>query len=89
MKNIKQWVLFNCNRKFGFPVSESTELLGVTLDNELRFNCHITTICDKVNDQFSVIKRFGNLFSKKILLKLQGVSKKVYSWKKSANAKSA
>ena len=39
-------ILGNCNHKFAFPVNKSIELLGVTLDNELRFNCHITTICD-------------------------------------------
>ena len=57
-------ILGNCNHKFAFPVNKSIELLGVTLDNELKFNCHITTICDKVNNQFSVIKRFGSLFRK-------------------------
>ena len=66
-------VLGNCNHKFAFPVNDSIELLGVTLDNELKFNSHITTICDKVNNQFSVIKRFGKLFSKKLLLKLYKV----------------
>ena len=66
-------ILGNCNHKFAFPVNKSIELLGVTLDNELKFNCHITTICDKVNNQFSVIKRFGSLFRKKLLLKLYKV----------------
>ena len=66
-------VLGNCNHKFALPVNDSIELLGVTLDNELKFNRHITTICDKVNNQFSVIKRFGKLFSKKLLLKLYKV----------------
>ena len=66
-------VLGNCNHKFAFPVNYSIELLGVTLDDELKFNCNITTICDKVNNQFGVIKRFGKRFSKKLLLKLYKV----------------
>ena len=60
-------VLGNCNHKFDIPVNESIELLGVTLDNKLRFNCHITAICGKNNNQFSVIERFQKLFSKKLL----------------------
>ena len=46
-------VLGNCNHKSGFPVNELIELLEVAPDNEVRFNCHITAICDKVNSQFS------------------------------------
>ena len=41
-------ILGNCNHKFAFPINKSIELLGVTLDNELRFNCHITTKLWKV-----------------------------------------
>jgi hypothetical protein len=66
-------LLGNCNHRFAFPVNDSIELLGVTLDDELKFNCNIITICDKVNNQFGVIKRFGKLFRKKSLLKLYKV----------------
>ena len=70
-ENHQAIVLGNCHYKFAFSVNESIEL-GVILDNELRFNCHITTIFDQVNNQFSVIKGFGNLFRNKLLSRGDG-----------------
>ncbi len=45
------------------------------MDNELKFNCYITKICNRVQEftEFCVIKRFGRLFSKKFLLRLYKV----------------
>ena len=41
-----------------YPVKNSIDLLGVTIDKDLSFNRHISQICQKVNNQFSVLKRF-------------------------------
>ena len=42
----------NINYEFSFPVKNSIDLLGVTIDKDLNFNCHISQICVKVNKQF-------------------------------------
>ena len=36
-------------------------LLGVNSDNKLTFSKHVSDICDRVNNQLKVIKRFSNL----------------------------
>ena len=56
--------------KFYFPVQNSIHLLGVTVDNNFDFNCHISKICDKVNKQFSVLKRFKSLVIRNVVLPL-------------------
>ena len=45
------------NYEFSFSVKNSIDLLGVTIDKDLSFNHHISQICGKVNNQFSVLKR--------------------------------
>ena len=35
---------------FSFPVKNSIDLLGVTIDKDLSFNRHISQICEKVNN---------------------------------------
>ena len=46
----------NSNNEFSFPVKNSIDLLGVTIDKDLSFNRHISQICEKVNKQCSVLK---------------------------------
>ena len=36
--------------KFSFPLRNSIDLLGVSIDNNLSFNYHISKVCDKVNN---------------------------------------
>ena len=39
----------NSNYEFSFPVKNSIDSLGVTIDKDLSFNRHISQICEKVN----------------------------------------
>ena len=58
------------NYEFSFPVKNSIDLLGVTIDKDLSFNRHISQICEKVNKQFSVLKRFKNIITSNVMLRL-------------------
>ena len=58
------------NYEFSFPVKNSIDLLGVTIDKDLSFNSHISQICDKVNKQFSVLKRFKKIITRNVMLRL-------------------
>ena len=60
----------NSNYEFSFPVKNSIDLLGVTIDKDLSFNRHISQICEKVNKQFSVLKRFKNIITSNVMLRL-------------------
>ena len=51
-------VLGSTDYEFSFPLQNSIDLLGVSIDNNLSLNYHISKIYDKVNKQFSVLKRF-------------------------------
>ena len=44
-----------------FPVIDSIELFGVTLDNELTFKKHVVSVCKKINNGFNAITRFAKL----------------------------
>ena len=57
------------NYEFSFSVKNSIDLLGVTIDKDLSFNHHISQICGKVNNQFSVLKRLKNI-SRNAMLRL-------------------
>ena len=48
---------------FSFPVKDSIERFRVTLDKELNFKQHVTSVRKKVNNQLSVMTRFGKLLS--------------------------
>ena len=41
--------------------TEKTCLLGVVLDNELKFDDHISSICCKASAQISALKRLKNI----------------------------
>ena len=43
--------------------SKEVKLLGVTIDNELKFESHIMNICRKVNRKLSALSRMGNILS--------------------------
>ena len=52
-------VLGTTNYTFSFPVKNSVELFGMTIDTEMNFKEHLATICNKINSQYSVMTRFG------------------------------
>ena len=54
-------VLGTTNHKFSFPVGDSLDLLGMTIDNPLKFDEHVSYVCKKVNNQLNVMIRFLNL----------------------------
>ena len=60
----------NSNYESSFPVKNSIDLLGATIDKDLSFNHHISQICEKVNKQFSVLKRFKNIITSNVMLRL-------------------
>ena len=52
--------------------SKSVKLLGITIDNELNFNEHVSNICDKVSQKLHILARvavFINTDKLKILMK--------------------
>ena len=46
------------------------ELFGITIDKDLKFKQHVSSICKKVNNQFSVMTRFSKLMSTETMLRL-------------------
>ena len=52
-------ILGKTDHQFNFSVNDSVELFGVTIDKDLTFKQHVSSICKKVNNQFSVMTRFG------------------------------
>ena len=56
------------DHQFNFPVNDSVELFGVTIDKDLKQ--HVSSICKKVNNRFSVMTRFGKLMSTETMLRL-------------------
>jgi hypothetical protein len=51
-------ISFNLNGNI-IKTEDEVKLLGVTIDYELIFNCHITNICRKSSRQLNVLKRMG------------------------------
>ena len=51
-----------------FSVNDSVELFGVTIDKDLTFKQHVSSICKKVNNQFGVMTRFGKRMSIETML---------------------
>ena len=54
-------VLGTTDHKLSFPVVDSLNLLGMTIDNQLNFSEHVSLVCKKVNNQLNVMFRFRNL----------------------------
>ena len=46
------------------------ELFGVTIDKDLTFKQHVSSICKKLKNQLSVMTRFGKLMSTETMLRL-------------------
>ena len=44
-----------------FDKRESIDLLGVNLDNKLKFSKHIPNICGRLHNQIQVVKRFRHI----------------------------
>ena len=63
-------VLGTAHHRFSFPVEDSLDLLGVTIDNHLNFNKHVSLVCKKVSYQLNVMIRFRNLICTATKLKL-------------------
>ena len=63
-------ILGKTDYQFNFSVNDSVELFGVTIDKDLAFKQHVSSISKKVNNQFSVMTRFGKLMSTETMLRL-------------------
>ena len=62
-------VLGKTDHQFNFSVNESMELFGITTDKDLMFKQHVSSLCKNVNNQFSIMTRFGKLVSTKTMLR--------------------
>ena len=58
--NYKQELSIECGDQH-IPISDKTKLLGVTLDNKLKFDTHISDICRKVSGQINALNRLKNI----------------------------
>ena len=47
------------------PISKEIELLGVTVDDKLKFESHMSKICRKASQQIAVLKRMKKILSSK------------------------
>ena len=63
-------ILGETQDNFSFPVNNSIDIFGMTMDDRLSFDTHVSVICKKMNNQFNVILRFRKLINKETLLKL-------------------
>ena len=63
-------ILRKTEHNFCFPVNNSIDIFGMTIDNRLSFDNHVSVICKKINNQFNVMLRFRKLINKETLLKL-------------------
>ena len=57
--------VFKCEGT-GIPLVEEMELLGVTVDNKLKFEGQIKKICRKVSQQIAVLKRMKKFLPLKL-----------------------
>ena len=46
------------------------DIFGMTIDNRLNFDSHISTVCDKIDNQFNVMLRLRNIMSKDTMFRL-------------------
>ena len=66
----QEMILGKTDHQFNFSISYSMELFDVTIDKDLTFKQHVSSICKKVNNQFSVMTRFGKLMCTETMLLL-------------------
>jgi len=57
-------ILGKTEHKFCLPVNDAIDIFGMTIDNKLSFDKHVSVICKKINNQFNVMLRFGKLINK-------------------------
>ena len=57
------------DHQFCLPVNYELDIFGMTIDNILNFDSHISAVCNKINNQFNVMLRFRNTFSKNTMFK--------------------
>ena len=63
-------VIGNTEHSFSFPLKPSIKLLGITVDNKLAFDDHVSQVCKKINNQINVIIRYRKLIGSDVMLKL-------------------
>ena len=63
-------VIGNTEHSFSFPLKPSTKLLGITVDNKLAFDDHVSQVCKKINNQINVIIRYRKLIGSDVMLTL-------------------
>ena len=51
---------FKCENS-SIPVTKEFEMLGITIDNKLKFDNHVAKICRKVSQQIAVLKRMKKM----------------------------
>ena len=51
---------FKCENS-SIPVTKEFEMLGITIDNKLKFDNHVAKICRKVSEQIAVLKRMKKM----------------------------
>ena len=60
-------IIGNTDHVFAFPVQKSINLLGITVDDRLCFDEHVSNICKKITNQFNIIRRFRKLIPATVL----------------------
>ena len=63
-------VIGNTEHSFSFPLKPSIKLLGITVDNKLAFDDHVSQVCKKINNQINVIIRNKKLIGSDVILEL-------------------
>ena len=63
-------IIGNTEHVFSFPLQKSVGLFGITVDDRLCFDEHVSNICKKITNQFNVISRFRKLIPATVLLRL-------------------
>ena len=53
---------FKCENS-SIPVTKEFEMLGITIDNKLKFDNHVAKIYRKVSQQIAVLKRMKKMLS--------------------------
>ena len=51
---------FKCENS-SIPVTKEFDMLGITIDNKLKFDNHVAKICRKVSQQIAVLKRMKKM----------------------------
>ena len=50
--------------------TKNAKILGIEIDNQLRFNKHVKTLCDKTNRKISAFRRLNMYLSREQAMKL-------------------